>query len=104
MPPYRRLARAVFAHARESGAKRDCASVAGVIRDRIESLSLPRADVLGPAPCALTRVRNRYRYDLLIRTATAGDLHALLTDLDAFGAWRKKQSTITLDVDPVSMT
>lgn len=104
MPPYRRIARAVLAHPRESDAKRECATIAELIRTRIDSMNLPRADVLGPAPCALTRVRNRYRYDLLIRTATAADLHALLSDLDETGTWRKRKSTITLDVDPVSMT
>ena len=78
-------------------------SLEETIRATVESLGLADADVLGPNPCALARLRSRYRYDLLLRTRSAGDMHKLTDCLNQKNALRVKVDSVMLDVDPVSM-
>ena len=104
LPPFRRLARIVLAHPREETVRREATAMAQRICEVIESTSLPCADVLGPTPCTLSRLRGRYRYDLLLRTANATSLRRLIADLDQSKALTTKADSITIDVDPVSLT
>jgi len=101
-PPFRRLARAVLSHAREETAMKEAGAVAADVSACIEGLGLENADVLGPSPCVLSRIRGKYRYEVLIRTGSARDLHQVLDKLEQEGAWRKKAS-LMLDVDPVDL-
>ncbi|MCH7925292.1 MAG: primosomal protein N' [Planctomycetes bacterium] len=103
LPPFRRLARIVLAHPREATVRQEADSLAETVRATIESLGLDFADVLGPNPCALARLRSRYRYELLLRTRTAGDMHKLTDCLNQKNALRAKVDSVMLDVDPVAM-
>ena len=103
LPPFCRLARVVLAHTREATVRQEANSMAEVVRATIESLGLEYADVLGPNPCPLARLRSRYRYELLIRTRSAGDMHELTDCLNQKNAIRAKVDSVMLDVDPVAM-
>jgi len=102
-PPFRRLARVVLSHPREETARREAEALVVRVQNTIESLALARADILGPHPCPLARLRGRYRYDVLIRTPDAASLRNLLGRLDSDGALRTKAASTIVDVDPVSM-
>jgi primosomal protein N' (replication factor Y) len=102
-PPYRRLARMVFAHARDETAGKEAARVAEFAKEGIRTLGLAGADVIGPNPCPLHRLRRQYRQDLLLRTGGAGDLHRLLQYLEAAGVLRGRVATQVVDVDPVNL-
>jgi primosomal protein N' (replication factor Y) len=102
-PPFRRLARVVLMHPREETARREAESLVVRIHSAIESLKLTNTDIIGPNPCTLSRLRGRYRYDLLMRTPSAGDMRRLTTRLEADGALRTKAESIVVDVDPVSL-
>ena len=52
----------------------------------------------------LSRLRGRYRYDLLLRTANASSMRRLLADLEESKALRTKAESLIIDVDPVSLT
>jgi primosomal protein N' (replication factor Y) len=104
LPPFRRLARIVLTHAREETVRCEAEALWTRIRDVIEEQSLENADVLGPNPCLLARLRGKYRYDLLLRTANASSLRQLLTDLEESKALRTKADSLIIDVDPVSLT
>ncbi|HEX9078222.1 MAG TPA: primosomal protein N' [Desulfuromonadaceae bacterium] len=61
-----------------------------------------RVEILGPAPAPLYRLRGRFRRQILLKSATRGDLRRLLS------AWltrREPGSTVreTIDIDPVDM-
>ena len=103
LPPFRRLARVVLTHQREETARHEADALAARIRDAVASLPLEHADVLGPNPCLLSRLRGRYRYDLLIRTPNASSLRQLLRHLDEAKALRTKAESTVVDVDPVSL-
>jgi primosomal protein N' (replication factor Y) len=104
LPPFRRLARIELAHPREQTARQEAERLAGRIMDTIRSVGFPEADVVGPNPCVLARLRGKYRYDLLVRTRTASDLRALLAALQTAKALRTRLKSITVDVDPVDMS
>jgi len=102
-PPFCRLARIILMHAREETAKAEGEAVADRIRTEIRSLALENGDVLGPNPCALARLRGKYRYDVLVRAADAADLRRLMAQLAADGALRTKAESTIVDVDPVAL-
>ena len=104
LPPFRRLARIVLAHPREATARGEAEALHGRVQEAIDSLAVPYADILGPNPCPLARLRGRYRYDLLLRTLGASDLRQLIHKLEESDALRTKAESILLDVDPVSLT
>ncbi|MCO6439192.1 MAG: primosomal protein N' [Phycisphaerae bacterium] len=104
LPPFRRLARFVLAHEREQTARSEAAALGERVREAIAALKLERADVLGPNPCALSRLRGQYRYDLLARTLSAGQLRELLAALENTKALRTRAKSLVVDVDPVTMS
>ncbi len=104
LPPFRRLARVVLSHQRDETVRQECDALGGRIRQAIAGLNLPNADVLGPNPCVLPRLRSRYRYDLLIRTADVVSLRKLMSALIESDAVRTKAESTVVDVDPVALT
>ncbi len=103
LPPFRRLARFVLSNEREEKARTVAEELARRIEEAIAALNIEGADVLGPNPCALLRLRKQYRYDVLARARGAGDLHRLLKQLEGTGALRVKGASLIVDVDPVSL-
>jgi primosomal protein N' (replication factor Y) len=102
-PPFRRLARVVLMHPREERARREAEALVVRIHSAIEALKLTEADIIGPNPCTLSRLRGRYRYDVLVRAMNASDMRRLTARLEADGALRTKAESIVVDVDPVSL-
>lgn len=102
-PPFRRLARIVLAHKREESVREESEELADRVGEAIRATELEYADVLGPTPCPLARLRGQYRYDLLIRTRSASDMHRLLDHLRESGGLRNKAQATLIDVDPVSL-
>ena len=103
LPPYRRLARIILAHEREEIVVREGTTLADRIRNAIASEGTGESDVLGPNPCALSRLRGKYRYDLLVRTPNASSMRRLLSRLTESGELRTKAQTTIVDVDPVAL-
>ena len=59
---------------------------------RIAQQGLAETMLAGPAPCFVSRLRGRYRWQIL---ALASDVHPLLQDMALPAGW-------TIDVDPVT--
>jgi primosomal protein N' (replication factor Y) len=105
LPPFGRLARVVLAHPREETARRQTEVLYERVREAIEELALSGAEVIGPTPCLLSRLRGKYRYDLLVRTPSASSLRQLMVHLEQSNALAAKVlGTVVVDVDPVSLT
>ncbi len=103
-PPFRRIARLVLSHPREQTARESSEETYAAISETMKALALEQADILGPASCTVSRIRGRYRYELIVRTRSANDLTRLLERLDQLRALRPKSASLILDVDPVSMS
>lgn len=100
-PPFTRMARILVTASSpseaENGATRLCEAL-----NRFQVS--PAVDIIGPAPAVLSKVQNRYRWNILLRCSQAKSLH---TVIDAAWAHAErslpKGATLQVDVDPVSL-
>ena len=61
----------------------------------------PGADILGPAPAPLSRLRNRFRYRFMVRAKARKDLRQVLAAIAR--ATPDRRVRVAIDVDPVNM-
>lgn len=97
-PPHARLVRFVFSDEEEAECRRAGHELRSTLECAIQEELLEGAEIIGPAPCFISRVRNRYYWQIIARSGPAGtrgsDLHPLLDHIPA--GW-------TIDVDPVDL-
>ncbi|HUS17884.1 MAG TPA: primosomal protein N', partial [Chloroflexia bacterium] len=92
-PPFSRMAKLVYSAYSEAACQIEANRLSAAIRDLAADLQQDAVEVLGPAPAFVHKLRNRYRWQILLRGT---DLAPLLAALTLPPDW-------TLDVDPVSM-
>ncbi len=101
-PPYGQLARLVFSSNSNEGAEQQANVLARHLRHRVALLEeannaenvMPNGiDVLGPAPCFVHKVRDRYRWQVLVR---ADNVFPLFEGFDPGPGW-------SLDIDPINL-
>ena len=89
--------------ATEALVARDAAGrVARLLRETIRAGGLP-ADLIGPNPAALERIKGRTRYHMLLRSAERAALHAALAALQEPDPKLLGRARLAVDVDPLSM-
>lgn len=82
--------------------------LASVCHEYIQRLSIPGCELLGPAPAAIMRVANRYRWQILLKlpldeSVDLSDLIGLRDSLRGSFASRTPRSvSLTIDVDPLN--
>jgi primosomal protein N' (replication factor Y) len=98
-PPFSRLVRILVSHPEEERTRQAADRVAEKLAPLCEEWG---ASILGPAPCPIARVRQRFRVQLLIKCPQPRALRQVV-----FAARdrvvRSQPVRVTLDVDPVSM-
>ena len=92
-PPISRLIRLTYLNASEDRVRREATHLYRILTQKIARLGLPEVNLLGPAPAFFSRVRGRWRWQIIVRGA---DPSALLCDMRLPLGWR-------VDVDPVSL-
>ena len=98
-PPYSALASVMVRSPREEEALRRSAALARLLAPPPEGLK-----VLGPAAAAVVRVKNEYRYQMLLKTSSRKTLNGALRELRNFAAAEKWNPTaLAIDVDPVTL-
>lgn len=93
-PPFKRAALLLY---HGPGAERSAASahhLANRLRRHIERQGLPAAEVIGPTPSYVQRVRNQYRWHILLRAHDPASVLRPLLPLPR--GWR-------VDIDPVTL-
>jgi primosomal protein N' (replication factor Y) len=63
----------------------------------------PDAEVLGPAPCLLPRLRNKHRVQILLKAKQREPLRRLIGQLNQLRSKIQAGVVLTIDVDPVDM-
>jgi len=97
-PPFGFLARVLVTHPEEAVAQNRIEAAAAILQPVADA---HKVQLLGPTTCPLSRVNNRYRWHLLLKSASDAALRAAL---DA--AWPQIQRQIggvVLDVEPVDL-
>ncbi len=91
-PPFRRLARLIFSDSDEARCWRECGRVLRALRAEA-SASAQAAQLIGPAPAYLRRLRGRYRWQIVVAAPAP---ERLLAAAALPSGW-------TVDVDPTSL-
>jgi primosomal protein N' (replication factor Y) len=92
-PPYRRLAKLTYQDPSPSRARAESEMLAAELGQALSQRGLAATDLIGPVPAFFTRLRGRYRWQILLRHADpAGFLRSVHIPPD----WQ-------VDVDPVSV-
>jgi len=99
-PPFSRLVRAVTTARDENAARARCDEI---VRALADALPPGAAEVLGPAPCAVARVKDRFRWHCVVKAADLPVRHAAVLRLARF-ARRAGGTDTTIDVDPVDLS
>ena len=92
-PPFGRLVRFVYAGGSEERSRQEAEDVAADLRAQANAAGLDDWNLIGPAPAFFQRVRNRYRWHIVLRAA---DPEPLLRRLRAPRGW-------VVDIDPVHL-
>ena len=104
-PPFVRLVNVIFSGRNERVVESWALSAATFIEGLIEAKNLAeRLEAVGPAPCALEKIRGRYRWHLILKSRSR-------TVFDTVGTYlvrklkppRKGACRLVLDRDPVSL-
>lgn len=102
-PPFVKLARILVTDLNERAARETAERIqADLIKHG--SVQAEKMDFLGPAPAVISKIQNRYRWNILIKSPKATTLQALLKA--RLPIWRKalaKSTVLQVDVDPLSL-
>jgi len=93
LPPFANLVKLVYLHTNARRAQEEAERMARLLRERITRLGLTKTDVMACAPGFVSRLRGRYRWQVVVR---GDDPRRLLAGLSLPPGW-------SLDVDPVSL-
>jgi primosomal protein N' (replication factor Y) len=103
-PPTLRLLNVVFSGTREDEVVKFAMGAAEKLELHLEAEALADATVIGPAPCPVERIRNRWRWHLLVKSAKP----ASLTRIGRYFAERLKVPSrgdmrVVVDRDPSAL-
>ena len=92
-PPLSKLARLLYRNSDPKAGAVEATRFADVLRRVVSEWDMTNVDIIGPAPSYPHRVRNAWRWQIIVR---APEPRALLDKVDVPPAWH-------VDIDPVSM-
>jgi primosomal protein N' (replication factor Y) (superfamily II helicase) len=102
-PPHARLANIVVSGPDEVRVQEATEALAGDAARTLRSLGARQVGILGPAPCAIDRIRDRWRWHFVLRSPTAPPLGAVCTVLYREHGTGNDPIRIIIDRDPVAL-
>ncbi len=103
-PPYLRMVNFKISGSSESQVQAIAGQVAELCRASSSSIETKSVEVLGPAPAPIDRIRDRYRWQVLLKGIHSAPLHEMCRKLlDKQSILTKGDIRIAIDVDPESM-
>jgi primosomal protein N' (replication factor Y) len=102
LPPYSRLVRLVCADARPGQARSEAEALAAALREAAGRIDAA-LQVDEATPCAVARVRELYRHQVLIRGPRDGSGQRLLSEARSRKALSPRVRRFVVDVDPIEM-
>jgi len=103
-PPTVRLANIVFSGTTEGATAKLATSAVTWLHALLRKRPMPGINVVGPAPCPVDRIKNRWRWHVLVKAEHPADLTRLgRYFLERFKIPKEAQLRVTLDRDPVAL-
>ena len=99
-PPFSRLVNIRFSGRFESETERVVSESDKLARRMSSKLPMGSLEILGPSPCPIYKIRNRFRFQMLLKGSSPGVLHNFSKQL--VGSISKISSNVrcSVDVDP----
>ena len=69
----------------------------------IKQASLPILKTIGPAPAPIAKIKNKFRYRLLLKAEHAEDFLSLLHEINRGHRESRMKNRLIIDINPVSM-
>jgi primosomal protein N' (replication factor Y) (superfamily II helicase) len=101
-PPYTKMSCIRISSLKQNECHRFSQDLAHHLRTYCEQEKFESTFVLGPAPAPLLRIRNRYRYHILLKSSSQFELHRLL-QLVTHMAKKERPVKVQIDVDPYTL-
>lgn len=102
-PPHTRLANIVVSGADEVKVQEAAEELAKWTFGAIRELGARDVSLLGPAPCAIDRIRDRWRWHYLLRSRSARQLGAVCRSIHAEHGTGRGSTRMVIDRDPVAL-
>jgi primosomal protein N' (replication factor Y) len=103
-PPYIRLANVVFSGLSENGVAKLSQTASDWMSQLISKRKLEGVTLIGPAPCPVERIKNRWRWHVLIKSEKPGELTRLgRFFMERFEPEGGGDLRITFDREPVAL-
>ncbi len=104
-PPFNHLILVVFSSRSLKGVTTRAQSFSSMLKRRAKSGKQKGMGILGPAPAPLSKIKSRYRWQLLIKTRSITNASSLIRKIleEEKNAKKKKEVRITVNVDPMDM-
>ena len=103
-PPTIRLANVVFSGTTEAETARLAASGVGWLHALASKRSIAGLTIVGPAPCPIERIKNRWRWHALLKSDRPADLTKVgRYFMERFKVPKRADLRVTLDRDPVAL-
>ena len=103
-PPNVRIANIVFSGLVEDSTARLAIHAGEWLRELIATRAGDEVIVVGPAPCPIERIKNRWRWHILLKSAHPGELTRVSRYfMERFEVPTTAQLRVTLDRDPVAL-
>jgi primosomal protein N' (replication factor Y) len=97
-PPYSQLLKLVIWHKDEQKGRAESETVAKFLKDVVIREKLERTEIAGPFPALVFKVRDKYRFNILVKSP-----HMQVLKDALYNSPYRKQENITIDVDPLSL-
>lgn len=101
-PPFAKTACLRISSLQQQEAQNVCAHLSQQLRTYCEKEKFKHSQILGPAPAPIFRIRNRYRFHILLKSSSSFELHQLL-QLVTHVTKKERKIKIQIDVDPYSL-
>ncbi len=99
-PPYLRMVNIKISGSKEGQVQASAMQVVLLCRKAAKK----EAEILGPAPSPIDRIRDRYRWQVLLKSENGSTLHQICSEiLEQYPKLTKGDIRISIDVDPESM-
>jgi primosomal protein N' (replication factor Y) (superfamily II helicase) len=101
-PPFTRMCRIVVQGPKEALVIKSCERLAAILTEHLQHW--PGLEVLGPAPAAISRLKDRYRWNLILKHERSTELHRALSHAsDNLPKLMSPGVDALIDVDPQNL-
>jgi len=101
LPPFSRMTRIIVQHLKVTQVKEIASEIAKHLNDMARTVK--GVQIIGPNPCVMGRLRNRYRYQILIKCPNAIVMRDYLAKARSDKSFRLMRKEVLIDVDPVDL-